>query len=91
MIDTADLTIGRYAEDVDSANALVEMEVNYAVAQARQAAQQQLLIHRLIAVGTCHYCGNKIDDDLLFCDDECQHDHAEEENKRQHLRNIGAH
>lgn len=90
VIATADLTIGQYADEVDAANALVEMEVSYAIAQARQNAQQQLVTNRLLAVGVCHYCGNIVEGNALFCDEECQHDYAEEENKRQFLRNIGA-
>jgi predicted nucleic acid-binding Zn ribbon protein len=91
VMASTELSIGHYAEEVDAANALVEMEVNYAVAQSRQNAQQQLNANHLIPNGVCHNnCGNSVEGNMLFCDDECQHEHAEEENKRQHLRNIGA-
>jgi hypothetical protein len=90
VMATTELSIGHYADEVDAANALVEMEVNYAIAQARQNGQQQIKANQLIPNGFCHNnCGRKTEDSLLFCDDECQQEYAEAEGQRQHLRKIG--
>ena len=52
VIDVGDLTIGNFADEVDAGNALlVEMEVNFALAQARQAVQEQLQRSKLFATG----------------------------------------
>jgi predicted nucleic acid-binding Zn ribbon protein len=80
----------RAPDVVDSANVAVELETMSNIALARSKAREEFDTQKLQAKGECHYCGNRVDDDQLFCDDECRADFIEEQEKRSRLEKMRA-
>lgn len=56
--------------------------------QLREALRNQNSKTKLRPTGYCHYCGEKIKNDVLFCSKECRDDYEYEEQikRRQGLK-----
>lgn len=80
----------RAADLVDSASVALEIETQASIKIARERAQKELDAIRLHPKGECHYCGNTVLHDHLFCDDECRADYVAEEEQKSRLRSMRA-
>jgi uncharacterized OB-fold protein len=61
------------ADIVDNANDLTELQHNSRIEQVRQAAKQQQ------PGGRCLNCGEQLNPDQRFCDQDCRDDHQQRE------------
>ena len=72
-------------DPADIAQMWAENETLAAIAAHKERAKNVI---GTVPKGTCHYCDQPVGQGELYCDDECQHDHVEEQTKLERLRRI---
>lgn len=74
----------RFTDPLDVAQMRAENETTYALA----AHKERTSLLGLTPKGACHYCDSDVGQGELYCDEECQRDHVEEQRRIEWARKV---
>jgi len=69
------------SDDADMADGKIEAAISDAIAHARHTLEKV----KLTPCSACHYCGEWVRAGVLFCSQDCQHDHEHEQARKKAL------